>query len=229
MEYRLVAEMIRQHRFLIPLGGGRPFPRLSQHLGNYGNPADSWMYWHLRAIDRSVGLPNATMNTDSLKDCLSYMTKVVKNQGEFHRATAARSERIEHRLHRLGFGLFVLVLGLILVHLSLYFIPATHVAPEHAKKLSWDGWTFLCAFLPAVGAALAAISNQGEFGRIARRSKAMAERLDQMHQELESLQNSVSIRSSKTTSLALQIAQTMVDEVLDWRVVFLDRPLVTPA
>ena len=37
MEYRLLAELIRQIRILIPLGGGRPLPSTPVHLGVYEN------------------------------------------------------------------------------------------------------------------------------------------------------------------------------------------------
>ncbi len=229
MEYRLVAELVRQLRFLIPLGGGRPFPRLPQHLGNYGNPADSWMYWHVRSIDRAVGLPNAKVKADYVKDCLGYVSKVVQSQRAFHHTAADRSEQIEHRLHRFGLLLFALVLVLILWHLKMHF-GTPHPAGTFEGESHWDAWTFFLAFLPAVGAALAAINNQGEFGRIAKRSRAMADRLDQMDHDLQRmLESDAAIHSSEAARHAMRVAQIMVDEVLDWRVVFLDRPLVTPA
>jgi hypothetical protein len=46
MEYRLLAELIRQIRILIPLGGGRPVPSPPIHLGVYENLTQTWMYWH---------------------------------------------------------------------------------------------------------------------------------------------------------------------------------------
>ena len=52
-EYRLLAELIRELRFLVPLGGGKPLPRMPAHMAVYGDPARTWMYWHMRAIARA--------------------------------------------------------------------------------------------------------------------------------------------------------------------------------
>ena len=228
MEYRLVAELIRQLRFLIPLGGGRPFPRLPQHLETYGNPADSWMYWHLRAIDRDVGLPNARMDSNYLRDSITYISKVVQGQIQFHRFAAERNDRIEQRLHRSGLFLFGFLMLLIVGHILVHLLP--HHYESTGGGEGWDVWSFLGAFLPAVGAALAAINNQGEFGRIAKRSRAMAAKLEKKNKKFDEFLNSPLVApSSEVANLALQVAQTMVDEVLDWRVVFLDRPLTTSA
>lgn len=236
MDYRLVAELVRQLRFLVPLGGGRPFPRLPQHL-SFGNPINSWMYWHLRSIDRAIGLPSARITADYLKEFVTYIDRIVDDQAKFHRTTAERSERIEHRLHRTGFALFLLAFIFVTFHAcaSAYHY-STQEHQSHASVVSqspmqphmeWDIWLIAAAWLPAAGAALAAINNQGEFARIAKRSRAMAGRLKEHHEKLS--KDGVAGRSSEVAEDALRVAQTMVDEVLDWRLVFLDRPLVTPA
>ena len=62
MEYRVLAELVRELRILAPLGGARPMPRTSPHLANYGDPTRSWMYWQVRAIAREVGLPDVRVD-----------------------------------------------------------------------------------------------------------------------------------------------------------------------
>jgi hypothetical protein len=221
MAYRLMAELVRQLRLLIPLGGGRPFSRPKPYHLNYGNPANSWMYWHFRAIDREVGLPSARVTPAYVKDCLGYVAKVVRNQVDFHQRNTEQSKRIEHRLHSAGLFLFAAT-GLII---------AVHVFLQTLEPHEWVeyGLSFFCATLPAIGAALAGISNQGEFARISKRSSAMQEQLKHMSADLEKLlERETAVPSKDATRSTLRIAQTMVDEVLDWRVVFLDRPLVTP-
>lgn len=119
------------------------------------------------------------------------------------------------------FVLTFLFVGFHVVH----FLTGTPVEEHESNWL-----TFLCAFLPAVGAALAAINNQGEFTRIAKRSRAMAERLEQIRGEIQTqLSPSANPTSGEAVAFGLRVAQLMVDEVLDWRVVFLDRPLIPPA
>jgi hypothetical protein len=217
MAYRLMAELVRQLRFLIPLGGGRPFPRLAPHLSQYGNPSESWMYWHSRSIDREIGLPNERVTPEYLKVCLGYVSQVVNGQIVFHRAAARRSERIDRRLHWLGLGLF----GLTFVPILAHFVRSWPTDPNLR--------IFFAALLPAIGAGVAAIKNQGEFARISKRSRAMAERLEQMNKDLElSRESATALHSSHVAKYALDVAQLMVGEVLDWRVIFVDRPLTPP-
>jgi hypothetical protein len=85
------------------------------------------------------------------------------------------------------------------------------------------------AFLPALAAALAGISNQGEFARVAKRSAAMADGFKQFAVRITELksgdrQGQDAPKLSQVIPLAGKIAEAMVDEVADWRVVFIDRP-----
>jgi hypothetical protein len=85
------------------------------------------------------------------------------------------------------------------------------------------------ATLPALGAALAGIKNQGEFARLARRSAAMADGFKRFAEQIEALQSAGSStvnapKLSQVGSLAGKIADVMVEEVSDWRVFFIDRP-----
>lgn len=94
--------------------------------------------------------------------------------------------------------------------------------------------TFVCGFFPACGAALAGISNQGEFRRIAQRSRSMADQLKVKLQQVEAVERQLADSSSTATQLSPELSnaasttsQLMVNEVLDWRVIFQDRPLRT--
>jgi len=224
LSYRLLAELVRQLRAVIPLGGSRPLPRPGQSLDILEDPSNSWMYWHLRSIDREVGLPEAKITTEHLRDCLGYVATHVKEQIDFHKIAAQRSGRIQHRLHSWGLWLFSLTFVLVAVHFAVHCKSSWH--DRFHEGLDNFGLLFFCASFPALGAALSGINHQGEFARIARRSRAMAARLTQVKAELEVLLEPRRIvRSNEAAAHALQAAQIMVDEVLDWRVVFLDRPL----
>jgi hypothetical protein len=74
---------------------------------------------------------------------------------------------------------------------------------------------------PAVGAAMAAIRNQGEFERIRKRSRAMRSELRRLSNQLRTLtRNEDKITSALVRQLAVDAGQTMSDELLDWRIVF---------
>ena len=98
---------------------------------------------------------------------------------------------------------------------------------EHVQK-QIDHWLVLAsAFLPALAAALAAISNQGEFARVAKRSAAMADSCGRFTRQISVLRSGNAqgvLKLSQVIPLAAEIAEVMVDEVADWRVVFIDRP-----
>jgi len=222
MEYRLLAELIRELRLLVPLGGGQPSPRQPAHLAALFDPAGTWVFWHMRSIARFVGLPPARLTLPYLEDCMRHLERVLEEQDGFHDRTNERFERIEHRLHGLG----AVCLGGTIVAVSLHLVPL--LAPLGLQL------TFFCAFLPALGAAAAGVLNQGEFARIKRRSRAMLERIRKLRLDLGQLEATAGASSparstDAMTRLTSGAAQLMVDEVLDWRLVFLDRPLVPPS
>jgi hypothetical protein len=91
--------------------------------------------------------------------------------------------------------------------------------------------TFFCGFFPALGGALAAINNQGEFRRTAKRSHAMHEVINRKITRIDALCLKIANSEDNPTSflreaqeLAGDAANVLVREVLDWRVLFLDRP-----
>jgi uncharacterized protein DUF4231 len=232
MEYRLLAELIRQIRFLIPLGGGRPFPHLPTYLGVHGNLNQTWMYWHMRAVARATGLPPAKVDHVYVRDCLHYIAKVVGvpdgGQLQFHINTEERSEKIAHRLHLWSTILFGATFCGIALHLALDVSAHRHMLAGLEGHPWLQRWLVLAsATLPALGAALAAISNQGEFARLARRSAAMTDgfrRFETQIKDLQSPSTASALKLSQVIPLATKIAEVMVEEVSDWRVVFLDRP-----
>lgn len=218
LDYRLAAELIRHIRLVAPLGGGLQLPHPPAHLAGYSHAGSTWMAWYARSVEREVGLSTTKMNKAHLKDCLTDLIALLKNQANFHKGTSEKSRNIEHRLHGICLKLLALTIGAGVVH---YF------------HLAGGIMTFFCGFLPALGAALEGINNQGEFRRIGMRSESMAKALKQLAGQTEELQkelvsgmNSRNIPFSiQVAALANEAARLMVMEVLDWRVVFLDRPL----
>jgi hypothetical protein len=232
MEYRVLAEVIRQLRVLIPLGGGRPFIRVPGHLKNYGEPSRTWMFAFMRALGRSTGLPSAKVDPAYVAQCLQHLRNIVADQHHFHEINEHRLERIAHTLHRTAFMFLALTILAILLHLVPFLhLPGLHFLHEPAVS-HW--FTLAAASLPAFGSALAGINNQGEFSRVAKRSRAMAQRMKHLEGEFATLAARAaaqpgSVRLEHVTPLALYVVQLMIDENLEWRVVFTDRPPTLPA
>jgi hypothetical protein len=227
LEYRLVAELLRQQRLLLPLGSWRSIASNPAHLLQYGTAEGTWMYWYVRNISRTAGVPNAVINDDYLQGYCAEVRGLVEEQWQFHEHCAERDERIEHRLHRTGLVLFAVTAAIIAVHAVELMLEGMRGAEGVAHGTHW--MAVLCALLPATGAAFAAINNQGEFNRIAKRAQAMERRFGELREQTAQWGDSVALSSTTLLLLAHQISQMMVAEVLDWRVVLLDRPLVMPA
>lgn len=217
VDYRFLAETIRQLRFLIPLGGNWPFPRFPAHWETYGNPSRSWMAWHMRAIARATGLPIARVDDGYLRQCMAYIKQVLEGQQAFHADSYRRSNAIDHSLHRASLWLLGATVVCILAHL----LPFLHgIGPV---------LILCCGAFPAFGAALHGIKNQGEFSRVAKRSKAMEAQLQALLAAIAHFEQTESLRSATLIRLSHDAAELMVNEVLDWRVMFVDRPPVLPA
>lgn len=223
MEYRLLAELIRELKFLAPLGGGRPLPRVPTHLGAYGDPTRSWMYWHVRALARAAGLPNARESPATLRAHLETLAAVADDprdgQRAFHETNFRRYENVYERLRAASELLFGLTFAAIVIRL------ATRRLWSDADL---DVWLLFSAFLPALAAGLTGINYHGEFLRIAKRSRSLADGFARFGAAAHALRDRLDagqpVALAEVTQLAGLISQTMSDEVVDWRVVVVDRP-----
>lgn len=175
MEYRLLAELVRQTRILIPLGGGRPLPR-TPALSIYESLTQTWMYWQMRAVARATGIPPVKITSEYLLDCVRYIGGVVgvkdRGQLQFHRVTRQRSESIALLLNSTAHDLFILSFCFVLIHLSAHFlhdrlspsdveraIVALSALPAAVAAFVWlffrsNGIFFILALLLAIGAAV---------------------------------------------------------------------------
>lgn len=220
IDYRMLAEQLRVAAFNSMLGGMWQPVNVPSHLATYGNPAATWMHWHARAVQRAAGLPNIAVGTEYLSGFKELLLKaLIGGQENYHVENAKRLGPVDHRLRFFGEFLFLTTLAACVTH---FFV---------VRHEGWDRWlTFCAAFLPALGAAVAAIRSQGEFHRVVQRSRGMGEELEQLREAVANLP----VRSNELNSRLLQQAaeqttRLMYNEVLDWRIVFQERPLVWPA
>jgi hypothetical protein len=235
LEYRMLAEWIRQLRIMAPLGGGRPLLRTRAHLSVYGEPLRSWMYWHVRAITRARALPSATADRQQIARYLDGIGKTIDGQIAFHAATMERSNRIQHRLHLFTKWIVRVTIAAVMLH---FVIKGVGIAMAHWNRSiqlgSMSQWVFgtllICsAFLPAASASIANINNQGEFVRLGKRARAMRDSFLRLKPEADAMRRHVidgtaPVGMTHVTNLASRMAATMLEEVVDWRVVVLDLP-----
>jgi hypothetical protein len=212
MDYRLLAERLRQAKCLAPLGTAPVFFPHPPHHERI-RVQNSWVNWYFRAILRETGLITARLNRASLSEYHDVLKSEIRNQIGYHKKNANRCRTISHRLHRLGLLLFMATFAACALHLMM-----------HGEAGRW--LTLLTAVLPAFGAAVAGIRFQGEFERLADRSEAMQEKLAGIEVELAALTD---FSSGGLQNIALDAAHVMQAEALDWQFLFQARPLTLPA
>ncbi len=233
IDYRLTAELVRHLRLVAPLCGERPLPHVPAQLVTFGEPAASWMAWYVRAVERSVEMPCAVVDKAYLDLYLAQLKDVVAEQIAYHERNEQRCAKVERRVEICG----VIMLGVIVAACGLHFVLGAQHEYFNAERLPVDALTFLCGFLPALGAALAGIMHQGEFRSLTRRSRSMKARLSKQLKEIESLEKETGNPvlspeqrpSRRALNLASAVAGLLVAELLDWRVILLDQPLRPPA
>jgi len=211
--------------FFILFGGGGQQVSVPGHLASYGNPSSTWMHWHFRAIERAAGLPTAVFDQPYLSACRElWLENLIEDQKRYHASNERRFHRLDHNLHIAG----------VLLFFATFLACVAHIAVDHFGNIAWppqlEDWLILsAAVLPALGAAAAAIRSQGEFHRVSQRSAAMEDRLAKLQLDLASVPiQSGELNSVRLRECAGKVADLMINEMLDWRVVFQERPLGLP-
>jgi hypothetical protein len=235
IDYRLLAEYMRQLFFLIPLGPGE---LSSPHVPKYmsaGDPKTTWMYWHYLALRREIGLVGGEYSHAYLDAVRSFLNSKdgIRGQIDYHENNAERMEKLDSRFGAVAGALFVIAF-LAAVLAAILQIPSlkdTHSELRCGCAAQWA--TAVIAFIataaPTLGAALAGIRSQAEFERVKKRSRAMLQTLKRICKELDARdQGGAKISLASLNLIVADAGQLMVDELLDWRIVFKDRPLPEP-
>src|SRR5260221_2241977 len=195
---------------------------MTKHLGG-GDKQTAWIGWLYEVIIREIGVPSAKISPAYLTAARNWIAhREVKEQADYHRESTARLHTFDHRLHGWGaffFGVTGLACG---AHLWIDYGGA-----EGAGFFTGHVLTFVSGALPAIGGALLAIRNQGEFGEVAKQSERMHQVLDEISDALMRLE-SHAISRDTLADAAKQLSQIMLAETGYWHVVFLGKPLALP-
>jgi hypothetical protein len=213
LDYRQLAERLRPMRSLKLLGAARPDigPRT---FGRH----DSWVDWYAASIWRESGCPSGALPYDMEEIVRFLVEEEISPQIAYHQASARQMHRLDHNLHKLGLLLFGLTILSCFVFLVSYFVFYDWVA-HHA-----NGFIFLSAGLPALGAALFGIRIQGEFTGSAERSLGTSAALEAIRSELVK----PGITLSRATDLLEAAARTMFADLGEWRLAYQQRRLELP-
>jgi hypothetical protein len=226
IDYRLLAEMIRQTRFLATVGRIPPISAPQTIHTHYGDPSGSWVHWHYLAVVKQVGMPHTKLMPEYLRAVARLIKSETDEQAEYHDRKSIQNSKIDHRLHQITVWLFVIAVLACAAHLLMeWLVPYLGHTIHENEEMVKTFLSFLTIVSPAFGAACAGIKSQGEYERIARHSAAMADYLKEKSQQLDKLQHDTHLNSGALARVVDDIAEKRIEEVLDWRIVFHKRPI----
>jgi hypothetical protein len=212
LDYRLLAEMLREASLLTLIGRGHSFDG-SLKLEADLNPRSRWVPRAYRAIIRAAGVTSAKYDKAYLEKVREYAAaNRLTHHIRYHEANASRMRLLNDRLRAVSQGLFALTLFIVVIEL-LPEESAPHVV------LKYVGGAALAAALPAFAYALFAIRSQNEFEILARSSARMKVQFERHRDRIWAL------RGASLTSITLgdelvRAAETMRNEVADWIGIF---------
>ncbi|MBG1233909.1 hypothetical protein [Aestuariivirga litoralis] len=247
LQTRKLSELLRLGRNLAYVGSSRSFvlppgPHENEDLAN----------WYVRATFRETGLPHAVLGADYLKIVLSGVNETeIIQQRAYHKFNAANLHKIHHFLHRGGDLCFMATIGFLLFYLAIWgidsipFISAamaeTHEAAGEAHAeggLIHEALEYVikpivsiaAAGLPAMGAGLTGIREQGDFEGFAARSSATYQQLSGIETRIsKALQEPERLDLSKAQSILLAATEVMAKDVTAWHQQFSAKRLSLPA
>lgn len=230
IDYRQLAEELRQYRlYFLTLGRVAPD---EAPLGE-GGAAAGWVDWYFAATRREAGMTSASFDRQTVRDMAeTLLHEEIRPQIAYHDKKAHTLHAMEHRLHHLGEYAFGATLLVCLVYLTLAISAGKEPGfPKWAYETKNDIKyivTMLTGFLPALGAAFFGIRVQGEFGSTAERSHATAAQLKSIAERFETLAQSETPRLKELRVRVEEAARAMLMENLDWRLLYISKPLNLP-
>jgi len=231
IDYRQLAEEIRQYRvYFLTLGrnaGGAEYSR------GEGGESATWVDWYFAAMRREAGMTSASFDRAAVhRIAQTVLEEEIRPQIAYHDRKAGILHAMEHRLHHYGEYAFGATLLVCLAYLGLTFMagkePGLPLWAYETKNKVVGLVTMMTGFLPAVGAAFFGIRVQGEFGSTAERSHATAAQLKAICEKFEDILSADAPRLDMLRRRVEEAATAMLMENMDWRLLYISKPLNLP-
>ncbi len=232
IDYRQLAEEMRQYRlYFLTLGRdgrGDDFTK-----GDAGESA-GWVDWYMASARREAGMTSGEFDENTIRRITTtILDEEIRPQIAYHNRKAEMLHKMEHRLHRLGEFAFGMTLLVCLFYLLLVFLKSGDFGEVQewaykTEKLA-KGWvTMMTGFLPALGAAFFGIRVQGEFGSTAERSHATAAQLQNIATKYKPMAQTKAPQLHDLRLFIEEAARAMLMENMDWRLLYISKPLNLP-
>ena len=215
LDARHLAELLR----LLPLAAALGDLSILRHSeGERRNPHD----WYAQATARAINICHGEVDRDRVLFVKRQSLNLLEDQIRYHQANRRRMKAVDHRLHQVGEGLFILT---IISGIGWLIAKLLHL--EHTMILGADATTLavvLGALLPAIGAALYGIRKQGDFAGSSERSRVSMDKLLKLRLAIE--RDPPDYR--RLTDRVRRMGEIMLAEVDEWRLLCAIRPLELP-
>ncbi|MBN1827487.1 MAG: hypothetical protein JW958_14645 [Candidatus Eisenbacteria bacterium] len=220
VDYRILAELFRQMRYLGPLATSIPFTRLPAHARIQGDLTGTWMNWHFRSVLREAGMVSVSLTSDYRRACREMLYREwLEPQKLYHSSIRKNHERLRACLERGGAALFLVTLVACVFHLIAH--PVSRALHVELYRFLLPLLTILAASLPAWAAAFHGIESQGELERLTGRSESMEYRLEELLNGFPPPGEGDEAPSyADLLQWAREAAEEMLQEVIDWRVFY---------
>jgi hypothetical protein len=213
LDYRLLAEELRQADLLVRLGRSPPHSAIARVAEE--QPENAWVCWLVRAILRSVGPVGGRYDRDYLAAIRDHLAEGrLPEQIDYHTRTHDRNDAANARLRWINRILFALTFAAVLIELS--------------------GWVegcgapgFFAVAFPALASAGFGIRNQAEFELVVGRSHRLRRRLTRVAAEIAALTGDA-LTSVALGKAALRAANVMRADTADWATIFEVKESETP-
>jgi hypothetical protein len=220
LQYRFLAESLRPLPYLKRTGMAPPpfrQPQAAQHIHRI--TAADWTRWYANALWRQMECPSGTLTTAGVRTLAAeVLDEQVLPQAHYHRGNAHQMRELDHRLHRIGNLLMLLVIATCIAFLGAFtlFREWTHA------NVGW--FVLLTAGAPAVGAAVFGMRGHAEHLLAASRSASTMSALQANAVRLE--------RVEDLDTLVEELERTaanMLDDLNQWTLAYRERSLAIPA
>lgn len=230
IDYRQLAEELRQYRlYFLTLGRG-----LTDDMAQAANnETASWVDWYFDATRREAGMTSGSFAAPEIRMIAdTILEEEILPQISYHSQKAKTLHSMEHRLHHYGEYAFGATLLVCIFYLFLAFNAgkgSDFAKWAYATKNDVKGLvTMLTGFLPALGASFYGIRVQGEFASTAERSHTTATQLKVIAAKFEALSAGERPRLDVLRLRVEEAARAMLMENMDWRLLYISKPLNLP-
>lgn len=211
IDSRLLAERLRHHGFLWPLGRTSPVVRVP--IGDASTEQrTAWVNWRYRAVARALGVADITLDASTLRAIIEdERAQLIDTQLTHDRAARTRAHRSELSLQGPAWILLLLAIGAAGAQ-TLDEVGAWHLPESFAPWLNG-----LSVLGPLFGATLYAVATQTANQDPIVRADTSTQQLEQFAAQFAAIDVTEPLVSKRIGDLTLELTDVLGERLPGWR------------